>query len=69
MSKIYPNLEYVSEDSRDYKKHESNCGQIFSKGTAITRDILEKLEETEIGPKHTVICGQEFNTKQLWGEF
>ncbi|KAF2880151.1 hypothetical protein ILUMI_26014 [Ignelater luminosus] len=70
MSKIYPNLEYLSERENEHHRStsdlETNCGQIFSKSSAFTRDIIEKLEETEIGPKNTVICGHEFRTRQLW---
>jgi len=70
MSKVYPNLDYLSEqDNQQYRSNpnlETNCGQIFSKSQAFTRDILEKFEESEIGPTNTVICGHEFKTRQLW---
>lgn len=72
MSKIYPNLEYLSERENEHHRStsdlETNCGQIFSKSSAFTRDIIEKLEETELGPKNTIICGHEFRTRQLWGK-
>lgn len=70
MSKIYPNLEdYTNEEMirRSSSNLETNCGQIFSKGSAITRDIIEKFEETELGPQNAVICGHEFKNRQLWG--
>lgn len=70
MSKYYPNLEYLSERESERRRSstnlETNCGQIFSKGTAFTRDIIEKFEESDLGPQNTQICGHEFKTRQLW---
>ncbi|KAF5276711.1 hypothetical protein FQR65_LT16238 [Abscondita terminalis] len=61
MSKLYPDLQnYENECSQ------TNCGQIFAKSTEITKDILEKFEETEIVPEKASLCGREFNTRQLW---
>lgn len=40
-----------------------DMGEIFKKG------LIEKVQHPpEIGPKKTIFCGYEFNTKQIWGE-
>ncbi|CAH1981612.1 unnamed protein product [Acanthoscelides obtectus] len=41
-----------------------NCNQIFIKGPALTREILEKMNE-DLVPKQTVIFGYELNTKKF----
>jgi hypothetical protein len=43
---------------------EKNCGQIFAKGPALTREILDKMHKNR-----TYILGYEIETKQFWSEF
>jgi scavenger receptor class B protein 1 len=40
---------------------EKNCGQIFAKGPALTREILDKMHKNR-----TYILGYEIETKQFW---
>ncbi|KAF5290039.1 hypothetical protein FQA39_LY14820 [Lamprigera yunnana] len=68
MPKLYPNLDNLNyvDDRRLSTVQQSNCGQIFTKGTTLTKGILEKFEGVEIGPKKASLCGRKFNTRQLW---
>ncbi|XP_057656354.1 scavenger receptor class B member 1-like [Diorhabda carinulata] len=67
---MYPNDETLRVDSENGLfggKHsylERNCNQIFMRGPALTKEILEKVQE-EIVPKKTYIFGHEYNTKRI----
>lgn len=43
---------------------EKNCNQIFVKGPALTKEILEKMN-TDLVPKETHLFGYDFNTKKV----
>ncbi|KAK5638451.1 hypothetical protein RI129_012746 [Pyrocoelia pectoralis] len=67
MSKIYPNLDLDYKDDRRYSNQsETKCAQIFTKGTTLTKDIFEKIDD-DFGPMRSAsICGRNFNTRNVW---
>nr|XP_023017900.1 scavenger receptor class B member 1-like [Leptinotarsa decemlineata] len=68
---MYPNLETVRRNSdtdriSDSKLSylEKNCSQIFMKGPALTKEILEKVN-ADLVPKKTYLLGYEMKTKTV----
>ncbi|CAH1165858.1 unnamed protein product [Phyllotreta striolata] len=60
---------YGAEEAPEYRPgggsfFEQNCGQIFTKGPALTKEILGKVN-AEIVPKRTRMFGREFRTKPI----
>lgn len=64
---MYPDLERYNDCDTEYRGNsffEQNCNQIFTKGPALTKDFLGKVN-AEIVPKKTYIFGREFKTKRI----
>ncbi|XP_018328053.1 scavenger receptor class B member 1-like [Agrilus planipennis] len=68
MAKIYPSLDYLREvhNNSPPSNLETNCGQIFSKTPAITKEFLDIIELKDIAPKKTNICGYVLKTRRIW---
>lgn len=76
---IYPEIETFRRDSEpfdavaEFRLHhlEKKYNRIFTKGPALTKDFLEKMN-TDVVPKKTYLFGYELNTKKIlckWKQF
>lgn len=46
----------------------NNCGQFFTKGPALTKDIITKVQRADLVNKRNFICGYEFKRRHIWGK-
>lgn len=69
-SEMYEKVYEVPPPPPVYKPSnlEMNCNQIFVKGPALTKDILEKMQRADIVPRSTFLFGYELKTRRFWGK-
>lgn len=47
----------------------ANRNEIFARTPAVTKEMLQKLQNAELGPKKAHLCGYDFNIRQISSKY
>lgn len=52
----------------DNEQAVSNYRKLFTRGSSLTKEILERVQHAEVANRTKYICGYEFKTRHIWSK-